>query len=201
MKAKTIPITVFVIVCLGALFGGTPRAQAATCVVTNLNDGGPGSLRQCLASVTNGDTIDATGVSGIILLTSGALLFTNSVTILGPGPASLAIDGNAASRVIQISSNNVVTLGGLTVTNGVFTNSAFNGNGGGIINQGSTLVMRDCVIAGNLADNGGGIYSQTGSLTLSNTVIKANIVNRGGAGIYGFGASLTIANCAILTTI
>jgi len=47
--------------------------------------------------------IDATGVSGTILLTSGELLVTNSVTILGPGPADLAVNGNAASRVFHIS--------------------------------------------------------------------------------------------------
>jgi hypothetical protein len=43
--------------------------------VTNTNDSGLGSLRNALAVANNGDTIDATGVSGTSLLTSGELLF------------------------------------------------------------------------------------------------------------------------------
>ena len=35
-------------------------------VVTNTNDSGPGSLRDALAAANDGDTIDATGVSGTI---------------------------------------------------------------------------------------------------------------------------------------
>src|SRR5262249_13031663 len=42
-------------------------------VVTNTNDSGPGSLRDALAVANDGDTIDATGISGTILLTSGQL--------------------------------------------------------------------------------------------------------------------------------
>src|SRR5262249_46384430 len=68
-------------------------------VVTNTNDSGPGSLRQALADANDGDTIDATGVSGTILLTSGELEITHGVTINGPGAASLAVNGNANSRV------------------------------------------------------------------------------------------------------
>ena len=40
-------------------------------VVTNTNDSGPGSLRDALAIANDGDTVDATGVSGTILLTGG----------------------------------------------------------------------------------------------------------------------------------
>src|SRR5262245_24260687 len=71
--------------------------RAATITVMNTADSGAGSLRQALAGAADGDTIDAAGVSGTILLTSGELVVSNSVTILGPGPANLAVDGNAAS--------------------------------------------------------------------------------------------------------
>jgi hypothetical protein len=39
---------------------------ANTIVVTNTNDSGPGSLRDALAVANDGDTIDTTGVSGVI---------------------------------------------------------------------------------------------------------------------------------------
>ena len=44
--------------------------------------------------------------SGTILLTSGELLVSNSITILGPGPANLAVDGNfpnTTNRVFHIT--------------------------------------------------------------------------------------------------
>jgi hypothetical protein len=46
---------------------------ATIIVVTNTNDSGTGSLRDALAIANDGDTIDAIGVSGTILLTSGEL--------------------------------------------------------------------------------------------------------------------------------
>src|SRR6516225_8987963 len=58
-------------------------------VVTNTNDSGPGSLRDALGSANDGDTIDATGISGTILLTSGQLQINHTVTINGPGAANL----------------------------------------------------------------------------------------------------------------
>ena len=58
-------------------------------VVTNTNDSGPGSLRDALDAANDGDTIDATGVSGTILLTSGELQITHNVTINGPGAGNL----------------------------------------------------------------------------------------------------------------
>ena len=90
--------------------GHTP----ATLTVTSTADSGPGTLRAALASAANGDTIDASGVSGTILLTSGELPVSNSVTILGPGPANLAVNGNAASRAFNISGT-AVTIAGLTI--------------------------------------------------------------------------------------
>jgi hypothetical protein len=58
-------------------------------------------------------------------------LVTNSVTILGPGPSSLAVNGNAASRVFHIGSGNVVTIAGLTITNGHTSGSYPTSSGGG----------------------------------------------------------------------
>src|SRR5215471_20841848 len=75
------------------LFAQTTMANTIT--VTSTADSGAGTLRAALASGANGDTIDASGVTGTILLTSGELLVTNSVTILGAGPANLAVNGNA----------------------------------------------------------------------------------------------------------
>src|SRR6266513_3616470 len=86
---------------------------ANTIVVTNTSDSGPGSLRDALAIANDGDTIDATGISGTISLTSGELLVDTSVTINGAGADVLAVDGNMGSRVFRIPmSGETVTISG-----------------------------------------------------------------------------------------
>src|SRR5262245_52155139 len=83
--------TMFCAALAGAVF---PCADAATISVINTADSGPGSVRAALAAANDGDTIDATGVSGTIILTNGQLLVSNSVTIAGPGANLLTISGN-----------------------------------------------------------------------------------------------------------
>src|SRR5207253_2307321 len=93
-----------------------PSGPPRTCTVISTADSGPGTLRDCLVNALDGDTIDATGVSGTILLTKGGLAVDNSVTILGPGPDQLAVDGNGYgpddrhSRVFEIGPGLNVTI-------------------------------------------------------------------------------------------
>ena len=98
--------------CLIAL-----STQAATITVTNTNDNGAGSLRQAIADANDGDTIHF-GITGTITLTTGELLVDKSITISGPGAASLTVDGNLASRVFHVSSGVTAAIAGLTITNG-----------------------------------------------------------------------------------
>src|SRR5437870_11138631 len=101
--------------------------HASIIPVTNTNDSGAGSLRQALADANNNDTIDATGISGVITLTTGQLLVDKSVTINGAGADLLAVDGNAAGRVFFITLGETVTISGFTIRNGNAGNA-----GGGI---------------------------------------------------------------------
>src|SRR5512135_2171384 len=67
------------------------RVALSTFVVTNLGDGGDGSLRQAIAlsNSTPGpnEIAFAPGLSGTITLTSGELQITDDVRIVGPGAA------------------------------------------------------------------------------------------------------------------
>ena len=65
-------------ICLTLACALAIPAHATTIVVTNTNDNGPGSLRQALVNANDGDTIDATGISGVITLTSGVKLDAKS---------------------------------------------------------------------------------------------------------------------------
>src|SRR5215471_6727111 len=110
------------------LAGVGDASPAHTILVTNTNDSGSGSLRDALAIANDGDTIDATGVSGTILLTSGELQINHNVTINGPGAANLAVNGNATLRVFENFAANVA-ISGFTITNG------FGLGAGGILNH------------------------------------------------------------------
>lgn len=163
-------------------------------VVTNINDSGPGSLRDALAIANDGDTIDATGISGTILLTSGELQITHNVIINGPGAGTLAVDANHNSRVFENSASNV-TISGLTITNGgSFCDPC--PEQGGILSHGG-LTVSDCVVSHSASYfyyAGGGIHSE-GTLTVTRSTIYANHSGSGG-GIFSDG-TLTVINSTI----
>jgi len=178
-------------------------APADIITVTNTNDSGPGSLRNALAIANDGDEITF-AVTGTITLTSGELLVDKNITISGPGADSLAVDGNAKSRVFYIGPATTVTVSGLTVTNGSMTNDF----GGGIYNDHSTLTLSNCTVSGNSATFGaGGIYSDghAGSAILesSNSTFSGNSASGGsGGGIFNDGqqngsATLDMVNCTV----
>jgi hypothetical protein len=175
-------------------------ARSETLTVYNLNDAGSGSLRQAILDNENiggGSTIVfSNGVVGTITLTSGELFVGKFVTILGPGPGSLAVDGNGAGRVFQFSaSNNAVhaLITGLTITNGAVSGTFPDDLGGGIWNDHSTLTLSNCTITGNCGGNGpgGGIYNDaslgTADLTVTGSTISNNTVTNNGGGIYNYG--------------
>jgi len=155
-------------------------------VVNNTNDNGPGSLRQALVDANDGDTIDATGISGAITLSSGELLVDKSVTIEGAGAHILAVDGNATSRVFHVTSIGPVTISDLTIRNGQ------GGFGGGILNgAGAALSITNSTLSGNTGAFGGASYN-AGTLTIVNSTVSGNTASEG-AGTYNAG-TLTITN-------
>ena len=142
-----LPSLAAIIALLFAVMGSVQTLHAATITVMNTSDSGAGSLRQAIADANDGDTIDATGISGTIKLTSGHLVVDKSVTINGPGAANLAVDGNGVSRVFYIGSGRTVTIAGLTITNG----NGFGSSGGGIYNDHATLTVTNSTLSGNSA--------------------------------------------------
>ena len=167
---------------LSSARGGLAEARTAfpanIIVVTNTNDNGPGSLRDALAVANDGDTIDATGISGTILLTSGELQITHAVTINGPGAESLIVSGNGTSRVFDNLASNV-TISGFYIGGG----SAPGDNGGGILNEGGNLRLKQCIIVGNSAAFGGGIFNFNGMLRVHKCTLNSNSAASSGGAI------------------
>ena len=188
--------------CLSALCLIALSTQAATITVTNTNDSGAGSLRQALANANDGDTIRF-GITGTITLTTGELLVAKSVTISGPGAASLTVDGNLADRVFHVSSGVTAIIVGLTITSGNAQNDGPN-TGGGIYNDHATLAVDNCTVSGNYAGyGGGGVHNSSGTLTVTNSTFSGNSANYlfgvgSGGGIFNEGydgnATLTVTN-------
>ncbi len=183
-EVKLLSISMLILLFQTALPG-------ATITVTNTADSGPGSLRAALDASVNGDTIDLTGVSGTITLTTGELPITNSLTIIGPGPANLAIDGNFPSktnRVFQIykefTSGVTVMISGLTITNAHF-------DGAGISVYRSDVTVSNCVITRNIGRfYAGGILNSVGApgstskVTIINSILTGNWGAEVGGAIY-----------------
>ena len=189
------------VICLTLACALTIPAHATTIIVSNTNDGGPGSLRQALVDANDGDTIDATGISGVITLTTGELLVDKNVTINGAGADVLAVDGNSTSPVFQIASGETVTISNLTIRNGRDDFS-----GGGISNgDGATSTITNCTVSGNSAGGiqgeGGGIFNG-GTLTIINSIVSGNTVGSAGGvtgeggGIFN-GGTLTVINSTV----
>ena len=190
--------------------------HAATITVTSIADNGPGSLRNALANAADGDTIDASGVSGTILLTNGELLVTNSVDIVGPGPDLLAINGNfgpgisgfSGSRVFYVGPSNAVLISSLTITNGsAIAHVGLRGaNGGGIYNDHSTLTVSNCALNGSTFSSYGGAICNDGGLygaatmIIADSTLSGNSCNEGGGGIVNDGSGHGTATMLIVNS-
>jgi len=176
---------------------------ASMILVTNTNDSGPGSLRDALAAANDGDTIDATGVSGTILLTSGELQINHNITISGPGAQNLAVNGNAASRVFENFASDV-TISGFTVTNGLPATGDNNG-GGGILSHGGLTLIGTSILNNNAGGlfpppnaGGGGIgISAGGTLSVTASIISGNESQQGPGGGISAGGTVTVSNSTI----
>ena len=167
-------------------------AGAATFTVTTTTDSGTGSLRDALDQANRNvgaDTITfAAGLSGTIVLSSGAIDIFDAVTINGPGATRLRVSGNNASRIFRIGPTEpgnvfATTINGLSLTDG---NSA--DEGGAVFVDDSDLTIGNCVFRDNVAQRGGGLYAfptASTSLTLRDTRFENNSASADGG---GFGA-------------
>jgi len=205
-------------VLFALLFAISISAYANTITVINTNDSGSGSLRQALAVVNDGDTInfDSALNGQTITLTTAELLINRSITVMGPGANLLTVaraQDAGVFRIFHVTSGHTVTIQGVTISNG----STFQGfaiGGAGIWNDHSGLSVNNCVLTGNALDHqssGGAISNDAGdsgsaSLTINNSTISGNNLGVGGSANFGGGilnygihgnASLTINSSTI----
>src|SRR3954470_4411794 len=190
------------------LAGGA--ARAATFTVSNLNDSGPGSLRQAVldanASAGADDVVFGPGVTGTITLTSGEILITDSLFVHGPAAGALTVSGNHRSRIFHVESPAAapidVTLSGLTLTQG--TSGIFT-TGGAVLADGENLTILDSVISSSSAGDieeggcGGNVgFAGTGGATLRIADSTLTGGNASGIGLSSDGGNLCVVGGTLI---
>jgi parallel beta-helix repeat protein len=188
-------------------------SDAETFVVTSLNNSGAGTLRQAIIDA-NGNA-DADNVvrfsgelNGVILLTSGEILITKSVSVIGPGPQVLTVSGNNSSRVFHITGTGLeIAFSDLTISNGRAYDIAQSKYdfGGGIyfFGGGTRISLNNTIIEDNRSGAGGGIYASGGTVAMTNSTVRNNQVlspsttNPYGGGIHFNGSNATIKGSTI----
>jgi hypothetical protein len=128
-----------------------PAPRPATLIaVENCNDGGPGSLRDVLASAVNGDIVDMRSlVCSFITLRNGELTITApTLQIYG---ANQTISAGGRSRVISHDADGTLVLSHLTITRGTLQGTASAASYGGCIRSAGDVWLQystvsDCAI-------------------------------------------------------
>ncbi len=181
--------------------------------MTNLNDDGPGSLRDTITISSPGDTM-IFSVTGTIALTSGELVIEKDLRINGPGAGSLQVSGNYGSRVFRVPAGVVAIISDIEIILGYAVGpdgavgapnqpgqAGAPGRGGGIYNAGSLTLLK-CFVRGNLAQGSrGGNGGQNGNDgdNPGGILLLAGPGSDGGAGegagVYSEG-SLSVTHCS-----
>jgi hypothetical protein len=177
-------------------------AQAQTYPVTNLNDTGPGSLRDAidqasnLHSSTGADVITfQSGLSGAIHLASPLppIFDDNGLDIVGPGARVLTLD---ASGIPSTSSGPVISQDApLTISGLAMDNAHSNSYGGGfILGYGSSQLTLDAdSFTNDSAPSGGAVFAYDGDLVVRDSTFSGDKATAGSGGAI----DLVDANAAI----
>jgi len=184
-----------------AIAAASPLAGAATFTVTNLNDAGAGSLRDAVTqanAASGADTIQfQSGLTGTILLASGEIRVSDTVTIAGPGASRVKIDGGGASRLFKVQRN-----GGLQITSTFSGLKLVNGHaadeGGAIWSNGDHIVVSASELSDNIANTrGGAIFVAEANLTIDGTLLSGNETGSTGGAILFSAGDVTITRSRI----
>ena len=200
--------------CLLLAFAPAQRARATSDVIfveslSGWSDPAACSLRDgilaanrdepvgaCIAG--SGDDEIVINVAGVINLTTALPAITSSMAIRGPSTGEVSIQRDPAAplfRLFDIYSTSgtwlKVSISGIRLGRGAMPDS----NGGAVlVNDGSTLVVKNVVFEDNLAANGGALFTQ-GPLEVSRSVFRGNVALVGG------GAAFTTDSATISTSL
>jgi hypothetical protein len=166
-----------------------PALHAATLIVTNTADTGPGSLRTTLASAASGDLINFTNtLSGqTILLTNGLITLSSTVTIDASSlSGGIRINGYTNSGIFRANAGTVVLNAlALTITNGsaygvyrpagsgtlTLNQCSLSGTAFNVIFNDGTMTLNQCTVSGVV---GLGIFNRSGTMAVNQCTLFGN---------------------------
>jgi hypothetical protein len=107
------------------------------------------------------------------------------------------INGDQNSGIFYTVSG-TVALNSLVLTNGYYYSASDSGGGGAILNDGATLSLNNCTLAGNSSDVGdyGGAILSFSPLSLTACTLSGNIAPYGGA-IVNYATTCSLVNCTV----
>jgi len=190
------------------------HTKAATIIVQNVNDSGPGSLRAAVTNAQNGDIIRfnpilLNGGSNTIVL-SNYLPVNKPIVIKGlyNQNDTLYISGNNTTQIINsllmpAVTNSTITLDSLVLINGI--GSYYGGAVQYIDYNGSNaLIVKNCVFKNNTAAFGGAIgsvsYDADQTIKIENSIIRNCSASGAGGGVAVnsyLNTTLIVTNCDI----
>ncbi|MFO7680098.1 MAG: hypothetical protein R6X34_08605 [Chloroflexota bacterium] len=161
--------------------------SATTFIVSNVNDNGPGSLRQAIlhANAAPGEDLIQITAVGVLILLSPLPEISEAVTIEGPGAGLLAIDGGNNWRLLDVAAV-PVTITALTLQNGQPATDA----GGGLRSLG-VLSLRQVHVLSNTSPTGGGGVYVAGPVSIEGGLFASNYSAGGvGGGLWATGPAV-----------
>lgn len=163
-------------------------AGAAPFDVTNLNDAGPGSLRDAIAQANAAGGADAitfqSDLTGTIAV-GPEMAVTDDLEIRGPGSETVTLDGGGSERIVGVTSAGEVSISGLAFTNG----NAGGFDGGAIYVDDTSTELDDVVVTGSTAFRGGGAFFRTNDFAVANSRFTGNTAAYSGGGVAGYGSA------------
>src|SRR5262245_10235027 len=128
--------------------------------VTTNSDNGAGSLRSIVSCTAPGGTVTfaAALANATILLTTGEITITQSLTIDGSAAPGIIVDAGGLSRVFNVATSGAVTLTNLIIQRGL---SASSSGGAVLAVAGGPLTLSHVQVLSSTATTGvaGGVYA------------------------------------------
>ncbi|HET9908996.1 MAG TPA: right-handed parallel beta-helix repeat-containing protein [Anaerolineales bacterium] len=168
-----------ILALMGGAFG-VQTVQAVTHTVININDSGPGSLRQAIANAAPGDVISFdSSLAGQTIMLASQMNINKNLIIDGVGlNPRVEISGGNAVRIFLIDAPSTIapTIRNVVLKEGKQTGSSYTNFGGAMfVGNNTTLTLENVRITNNTAYSAGAIYiSPYAIVNISNSEIIGN---------------------------